>query len=443
LFNGTDGEWVMWTPQGYYTGSPNGEKIVGWQINKGADQAAEYVAANQLRDHFYRPDIVERAIISASANAAVAQARGTDFSLTDLSKRKPPSFHILSPAQKSHARVTPVEIRLQLEANADPVMDIDVLVNGRQATTSDVRSATARLAAAPTLERTLVVPLEQGENQVRIVARNKVGQTVQDFILFRDMPGLLDKSGTLYVLAIGVDKYAQLPPTCGALGNRPCDLQFAGKDARAFRDVVVKHAGPLYADVKTLLLAQDGDRPPTKANIEDALQDMLSKARPEDTTVLFIAGHGISQGRGADYMFLPEGAEIVGQELRRSTIIPWQTFQVALQNTPGRRLMFADTCHSGGAFNSRLVNDAANANIIVFSATDTETLSWEFEKLAHGAFTYALIEGLEGKARRPDGTVSVLTLGDFVSQEVSQLTQEKQQPTFHMSGTKNFTLANQ
>ena len=63
--------------------------------------------------------------------------------------------------------------------------------------------------------------------------------------------------------------------------------------------------------------------------------------------------------------------------------------------------MFADTCHSGGAYNSRLVNDAANANIIVFSATDTETLSWEFDTLAHGAFTYALIEGLEGRRADP------------------------------------------
>jgi uncharacterized caspase-like protein len=103
--------------------------------------------------------------------------------------------------------------------------------------------------------------------------------------------------------------------------------------------------------------------------------------------------------------------------------------------------MFADTCHSGGAYNSRLVNDAANANIIVFSATDTETLSWEFEHLAHGAFTYALIQGLEGRARRADGSVSVLALGDFISQEVTTLTQDKQQPTFHMSGAKNFTLA--
>jgi WD40 repeat protein/tetratricopeptide (TPR) repeat protein len=63
LFNGSDGAWVMWTPQGYYTGSPGAEGIVGWQINKGPDQAAEYVSAAQLRGHFFRPDIVERALI--------------------------------------------------------------------------------------------------------------------------------------------------------------------------------------------------------------------------------------------------------------------------------------------------------------------------------------------------------------------------------------------
>ena len=304
-----------------------------------------------------------------------------------------------------------------------------------------MRNATARLAVTPTPERIIEVPLEQGENNIRIVARNKVGQTAHDFVLFRDSAGALDKSGTLYVLAIGVDKYAQLPPTCGPKGNGSCDLRYAGKDARAFRDALAKQSGPLYNDVKTLLLAHDGDKPPTRTNIEDALEEMLGKAGPADTTVLFIAGHGVTDDRGADYLFLPEGAELAGQTWRRSTVVPWSTFQGALQKTLGRRLMFADTCHSGGAYNSRLVNDAANANIIVFSATDTETLSWEFENLAHGAFTYALIQGLEGKARRADGSVSVLALGDFISQEVISLTQNKQQPTFHMSGAKNFMLA--
>jgi WD40 repeat protein len=35
LFNGSDGEWVMWTPQGYCTGSPGADKIVGCQDQQG------------------------------------------------------------------------------------------------------------------------------------------------------------------------------------------------------------------------------------------------------------------------------------------------------------------------------------------------------------------------------------------------------------------------
>jgi WD40 repeat protein len=443
FFHGADGEWVMWTPQGYYASSPNGDKIVGWQINRGPDQAGEYVTAAQLRDHFYRPDIIERAITLASATGAVGEASGTSFSINDLLRRQPPAFEIISPENRSHASGSSIEVLLKLEPNAEPVDVIELVVNGRQATTPGLRNATARLAASSTAERRVEVPLEQGENNIRIVARNKVGQTARDFVLFHDKPGLLDKRGTLYVLAIGVDKYAHMPPTCGPDGNQSCDLRYAGKDARAFRDVLVKQVGPLHSEVKALLLARDGDKPPTKANIEDALGEMMGKAGSEDTTVLFIAGHGVTDGRGADYLFMPEEAEPSGVSWRKSTVVPWNLFQTALHNTQGRRLMFADTCHSGGAYNARLVNDAANANIIVFSATDTETSSWELEQLAHGAFTYALIQGLEGRARKKDGSVTVLGLGEFVSDEVTGLTTNKQQPTFHMSGAKNFMLTKQ
>ena len=36
----------MWTPQGYYTGSPGADKIVGWQINKGPEQPPTTSAPN-------------------------------------------------------------------------------------------------------------------------------------------------------------------------------------------------------------------------------------------------------------------------------------------------------------------------------------------------------------------------------------------------------------
>ena len=56
LFRGADGEWVMWTPEGFYTGSPGADSIVGWQINQGADKEARYVTAGQLRKALHRPE---------------------------------------------------------------------------------------------------------------------------------------------------------------------------------------------------------------------------------------------------------------------------------------------------------------------------------------------------------------------------------------------------
>ena len=74
LFRGIDGEWVMWTPQGYYTGSPGADKIVGWQINKGAESTPPTTSApTSCGTHLNRPDIVEKAIILASAEQADAR----------------------------------------------------------------------------------------------------------------------------------------------------------------------------------------------------------------------------------------------------------------------------------------------------------------------------------------------------------------------------------
>jgi uncharacterized caspase-like protein len=193
--------------------------------------------------------------------------------------------------------------------------------------------------------------------------------------------------------------------------------------------------------VKTLLLTRDGDRPPTRANIEDALGEMRANAGPGDTTVLFIAGHGVNDARGTDYLFLPEDAERAGEHWRSSTVLPWTLLQNALQTTQGLRLMFLDTCHAGGAYNARLVNDSNNESIIVFSATDRDTVSWEFEQLGHGAFTWALVQGIGGKARGRDGSINLWSLGDYVSYEVKTLTHGRQKPTFHMSGAPDFTLA--
>jgi WD40 repeat protein len=127
LFHGSDGEWVMWTPQGYYTGSPGADKMVGWQINKGPENAADYVGADQLREHLNRPDIIDKAIVLASAEQAVREAPGTSsFKLADLQTRPVPRYRIVSPAPDSTQRGGRAQVKIAIEAVPDPVKAIRV-----------------------------------------------------------------------------------------------------------------------------------------------------------------------------------------------------------------------------------------------------------------------------------------------------------------------------
>ena len=44
---------------GYYMASAGGEDLIGWHINRGWAQEAEFYPASQFHDRFYRPDIVQ------------------------------------------------------------------------------------------------------------------------------------------------------------------------------------------------------------------------------------------------------------------------------------------------------------------------------------------------------------------------------------------------
>jgi len=87
----------------------------------------------------------------------------------------------------------------------------------------------------------------------------------------------------------------------------------------------------------------------------------------------------------------------------------------------GRRLLFVDTCHSGNAYNQRLGNAAYHANIIAYTAARFDQEALEDASLGHGLFTYAVVEGLEGKgglgARRE---ISTKELANYVLKRVDE-----------------------
>ena len=114
-----------------------------------------------------------------------------------------------------------------------------------------------------------------------------------------------------------------------------------------------------YREVKGVLISDNQGKTPNKSNIETALQALNPKK--EDTTILFLAGHGINLA--GEYFFMPKGAKRQGSKLNKNSLVPWQILQEAIANSQGRRILLVDTCHAGKAFNPRLLKDAANKNI--------------------------------------------------------------------------------
>jgi uncharacterized caspase-like protein len=264
----------------------------------------------------------------------------------------------------------------------------------------------------------LDVPLAKGRNEVRITITNAIGETAETLAMTHEGDGDLDKRGTLHILAIGVNDYRGLGKMCGGAS---CNLRYSVADARVLADAVEKRLGPSHARVvkRVLVNGRGAKNAPTAANIMDALE-LLRQAKENDTVVLFIAGHGVNDG--PDYRFVPTDAEWRNGSLRGSRVVPWQVLQSAVEAAKGRRLLFVDTCHAANAYNQRLGNAAYHANIIAYTAARFDQEALEDPALGHGLFTYAIVEGLDGKgglgARR---RISTRELAGYVVRRVRQL----------------------
>jgi WD40 repeat protein len=59
LFPAQDGEWVAWTPDALFAASAQGMRLIGASINQGLDKLAPFIPGEQLRERFYRPELIQ------------------------------------------------------------------------------------------------------------------------------------------------------------------------------------------------------------------------------------------------------------------------------------------------------------------------------------------------------------------------------------------------
>ncbi len=350
--------------------------------------------------------------------------------------RPPPKLQVAGPATGNETMRGRAAITLALnETRDDPVKAFDVFVN-------DVKvSADAKRQGG---DVSFDVPLGQGNNRVRVVARSAsdlLGEAAVEIV--QNGEGALDKRDHLFIIAVGVDKYPNMPAACGDSKNRSCDLSYAGADAKAFAETIEGQMGRQHQHVvkRVLFNGAGGTLEPTRENIENIF-DMLLEAKDNDTVAVFIAGHGYNDPRSG-YQFLPTNVRPGDSgNWASSSIIKWATLETAIQAAKGRRLLFVDTCRSGSAYNARLIKDASDGGIVAFSATNMQQDALELPNLGHGVFTSVLVKGLKGAADlAQEREVRIFDLGAFVEREVRKMTNGRQTPDFYKKpGAENFVL---
>lgn len=60
LVNWNATRWVLYTPDGFYHGSGDGETMLGYHINRGIARTSDFVTVKQLAHAFHRPDLVSK-----------------------------------------------------------------------------------------------------------------------------------------------------------------------------------------------------------------------------------------------------------------------------------------------------------------------------------------------------------------------------------------------
>jgi WD40 repeat protein len=461
-----DGEWIVITPEGYYNSSANGDKHLNVRIGNNV------YGIDQYRSAFYKPQIVEAALRLGDTQKAIAETIGVDkekpaVTVASIQNIEPPFIVIKSPEDGKKMSSSDAEISLYIEDRNQTIKNVKVYINGRQVTGSEIASPSARndkregtrndirgIKITPkgievpegkkTLDLKVPVSLDIGENLIEVMASNGFSEGRKSIRIYSGDEKKAAKGEVilpnLWILSIGINRYQDKNLT---------PLSYAVADSEGIVEAFNSQKGKLFREIKSLTIHDNSSIKPSRDNITDNL-DYVKKAGHNDVVILFIAGHGINDDSG-EFYFLPSDAVISEDgSIKKSKAISWRDIK-AILDIPAKKIIFADTCHSEGVSgkktrgvdNDRFVKELQEANAVIFTSSRGRELSQEADKWRHGAFTYALIEGIKGKANLiKDNKISMKELDTYVSETVPQLTNGAQHPiTNTPDGYVNFPVA--
>ncbi len=442
------GEWMVVTPQGLFDGTPVSWNQILWRYGQDTFNVAPI---EWFFNEFYYPGLL--AEIMAGKRPKVAQ----DISRKDRRQPVVKLSLVGDPASASAIAARTVKVRIEV---TDSPADKD---NPKGSGARDLRlfrnGSLVKVWHGDVLNGQTGVTLEQeinvavGPNRLTAYAFNKDNVKSKDAQLALTGADSLKRAGTAYIIAVGINEYA----------NSQYNLKYAVADAQSFGEEVRLRQTQVaqFERVEVISLINENA---TKANILSALKrlaggpepptlkagplDRLKRAEPEDTVIIYFAGHGTAQAQR--FYLIPQDLGYTGDRTKLDeqglqTILQHSISDIELEDAvegldAGHLLLVIDACNSGqaleaeekrrGPMNSKgLAQLAYEKGMYILTAAQSYQAALEAAQLGHGLLTYALVEeGLKtaiADSEPKDGVVSAKEWLDFATERVPQMQEEK------------------
>lgn len=407
-----DGQWLAYTPDGYYSGTDNASKVVNWRLG------GKVYGFNQFFDRFFKPDVIAKTLLAEKVNTTRTITRGF---------APPPEVTIRSPRPGQTFTSSDIEIEVETSDAGGGVDDIRLYQNGK------VISGDARLLTVQGKTSKFRVSLVEGENVFRATAFSK-DRTESDPSEVRVKLTAPGKEAALRMLVVGINQYK----------NAALNLNYAVPDAQGVAAYFKEKGRRLFRELDILQL---NDAEATRPNILKAFQTLREKSQPQDVVILYFAGHG--DNREDEWYFIPyemtrpeSDAEVTSLGISSATLAD-ELSKIRSQKV----LLLLDACKAGSVLmafrgyedRKAMAQLARSAGIHVIAASARDQVASEVKDLGHGVFTYLLLKGLGGDAvlKTSQNTVTVRGLLTYIEDQLPEISRKyKKQAQYPVSSSR-------
>ncbi len=444
-----DNDWVVTTPDGLFDGTPEAWKQIIWRFDK---NTFNYAPVEAFFKEFYRPGLLQdifagNNIEQPTQDLSKIDIRQPFVEITAIDGKATDSSALSSDKKSIKVKVEITDNNSEprpgiSEDTSSDAQDMRLFRNGSlvklwngnafQLTEKDGCQQISETEDSP---RKAIcetdVQISAGKNELTAYGFNYQDVKSSDSMAVVNGAESLTREGTLYVLAVGVNKYK----------NADYNLNYAVKDVVEIGKTLQDNQAKLgnlkqYAKteiisltdesatkeniLKSLTLFANGEKDAQFASLSDEVKTQLSKispVQPEDAVVIYFAGHGVSKGQR--FYLLPHNFTGDAAKLEEQSISDLELNDYLEKVDAGKILMVIDACQSGAALGGK--NDgkapmnskgfaqlAYDKGMLILTAAQSQQAALEAVRIGdktieNGLLTYSLLQAFTNKQADKDG----------------------------------------